>query len=121
MPYYRVVVADARMPRDGRFIEIIGHYDPKTEPSRVEIDKEKASQWLAKGAQPTQTVIHLFEIAGIIEKPVKAAAKKKAPAKKKVAAKIKKASKEETAPKEGGGEGGEGVTSDAGSSNSGQS
>lgn len=69
IPYYRVVVADARMPRDGRFIEVIGHYDPKREPSLVEIDTEKARTWLAKGAQPTQAVARLLKIVGIGKKP----------------------------------------------------
>ncbi len=64
-PIYRVVVADARMPRDGRFIEVVGRYNPQTEPSLVEIDQEKALKWLANGAQPTQTVEKLLRIAGI--------------------------------------------------------
>jgi small subunit ribosomal protein S16 len=64
LPVYRVVVADSRMPRDGRFIETIGFYDPKTEPSIVDIDMEKAESWLAKGAQPSNTVKKLLEIAG---------------------------------------------------------
>lgn len=55
-PYYRIVVADSRYPRDGRFIEEIGTYDPMTEPSTVVIDAGKASEWLKKGAQPTDTV-----------------------------------------------------------------
>lgn len=55
-PYYRIVVADSRYPRDGRFIEEIGTYDPMTEPSTVVIDTDKASEWLKKGAQPTDTV-----------------------------------------------------------------
>ena len=55
-PYYRIVVADSRYPRDGRFIEEIGTYDPMTEPSTVVIDVDKASEWLKKGAQPTDTV-----------------------------------------------------------------
>ncbi len=65
-PYYRVVVADARAPRDGRFIEVIGRYNPRTEPSTVEIDKEKALAWLSKGAQPTDQVKNLLKIAGVI-------------------------------------------------------
>lgn len=55
-PYYRIVVADSRYPRDGRFIEEIGTYDPMTKPSIVVIDADKASEWLKKGAQPTDTV-----------------------------------------------------------------
>jgi len=64
-PIYRVIVADSRMPRDGRFIEIIGRYNPQTEPSLVQIDQEKALKWLADGAQPTQAVEKLLRIAGI--------------------------------------------------------
>ena len=62
-PIYRVVVADSRYPRDGRFIEEIGYYDPTKEPSVVSIDKEKADKWLANGAQPTDTVKKLLKIA----------------------------------------------------------
>jgi small subunit ribosomal protein S16 len=64
-PIYRVVVADARAPRDGRSIETIGRYNPQHEPSLVEIDTEKAREWLAKGAQPTETVKKLLKIAGV--------------------------------------------------------
>lgn len=66
-PYYRVVVADSRSPRDGRFIENIGIYHPRTDPSRVEIDVDKARDWLAKGAQPTEAVANLLAIAGVEE------------------------------------------------------
>ncbi|MCL5292764.1 MAG: 30S ribosomal protein S16 [Actinobacteria bacterium] len=66
-PYYRVVAADARAPRDGRFIEVIGRYNPRTEPSTIEIDKEKALSWLSKGAQPTDQVKNLLKITGVIE------------------------------------------------------
>ena len=62
-PFYRLVVADSRYPRDGRFIEEIGYYDPTKEPSVVSIDKEKADKWLANGAQPTDTVKKLLKIA----------------------------------------------------------
>lgn len=62
-PFYRVVVADSRYPRDGRFIEEIGYYDPTKEPSVVTIDKEKADKWLANGAQPTDTVKKLLKVA----------------------------------------------------------
>ena len=62
-PFYRVVVAESRYPRDGRFIEEIGYYDPTKEPSVVSIDKEKADKWLANGAQPTDTVKKLLKIA----------------------------------------------------------
>ena len=64
-PFYRVVVADSRSPRDGRFLENIGIYHPNNEPSRVEIDTEKAAAWLAKGAQPTEAVARLLTIAGV--------------------------------------------------------
>lgn len=66
-PFYRVVVADSRCPRDGRFIEEIGYYDPMTEPSTVKIDGESAKKWIANGAQPTDTVRTLLKKSGIIE------------------------------------------------------
>ena len=59
-PSYRVVVADSRSPRDGRFIEILGHYNPLTSPPTVKIDREKARSWIAKGAQPSNTVKKLI-------------------------------------------------------------
>jgi small subunit ribosomal protein S16 len=62
-PFYRVVIADARAPRDGRFIEIIGRYNPRTDPSTIEIDVDKVDAWLAKGAQPTEAVEKLIAIA----------------------------------------------------------
>jgi len=65
-PFYRVVVADSRFPRDGRFIEEIGYYDPTKEPSVVKIDGEKAKKWIANGAQPTDTVKALLKKDGII-------------------------------------------------------
>lgn len=61
-PSYRVVVADSRAPRDGRFIEIIGHYNPLTEPPTVVIDRAKAEEWIRKGAQPSNTVKRLLEV-----------------------------------------------------------
>ena len=64
-PYYRIVVADSRSPRDGRFIEEIGTYDPNHDPSTYEIDAEKAKKWLNNGAQPTDVVGKLFKLAGI--------------------------------------------------------
>jgi len=67
-PFYRVVVADQRSPRDGRFIEIIGKYHPMDEPSVIEIDEAKALDWLRKGAQPSQTVQVLMSKVGIWEK-----------------------------------------------------
>jgi len=67
-PTYRFVVADAQAPRDGRFIEILGHYNPRTEPRTVVVDEEKARHWLAKGAQPSDTVRRLFAEKGIMER-----------------------------------------------------
>ncbi len=64
-PFYRVVVADSRYPRDGRFVEEIGYYDPTKNPSVIKIDAEKAKGWLAKGAQPTDTVKSILKIQGI--------------------------------------------------------
>ncbi|MBE5997873.1 MAG: 30S ribosomal protein S16 [Lachnospiraceae bacterium] len=64
-PFYRIVVADARSPRDGRFIEEIGYYDPTKDPSVFKIDEELAKKWLGNGAQPTDTVAKLFKISGI--------------------------------------------------------
>lgn len=64
-PFYRVIVADGRAPRDGRFIEELGYYDPLKEPADVKIDKEKAEKWLNNGAQPTDTVKRLFNGLGI--------------------------------------------------------
>ena len=67
MPFYRVVVADERAPRDGRFIEEIGYYNPMTEPATIKIDTEKAQQWLKNGAQPTDTARTLLKKSGVIE------------------------------------------------------
>ncbi|MEG1427814.1 MAG: 30S ribosomal protein S16 [Oscillospiraceae bacterium] len=66
-PFYRIVVADSRYPRDGRFIEELGYYNPMEEPSVVKVDPEKAKEWMAKGAQPTDTVKALFKKHGVIE------------------------------------------------------
>ena len=66
-PFYRVVVADSRYPRDGRFIEEIGYYDPTTEPAVVKIDAEAATKWIANGAQPTDTVKALLKKSGAID------------------------------------------------------
>ena len=65
---YRIVVADSRYPRDGRFIEILGHYNPTTTPATVKLDTEKAYEWIKKGAQPSDTVRTLLSKAGIIAK-----------------------------------------------------
>src|SRR5919204_3826254 len=67
-PFYRVIVADQRSPRDGRFIEIIGKYHPLEDPSLIEIDEEKALEWLRKGAQPSEPVTNLLRKVGIWEK-----------------------------------------------------
>ncbi|MDY2628623.1 MAG: 30S ribosomal protein S16 [Lachnospiraceae bacterium] len=64
-PFYRVIVADSRSPRDGRFIDEIGYYDPTKDPSVIKIDAEKANKWIANGAQPTETVDKLLKIAGV--------------------------------------------------------
>jgi small subunit ribosomal protein S16 len=64
-PIYRVVVADSRSPRDGRFIEIIGRYNPQTDPSTIELDEAKVKDWLGKGAQPSDAVAKLIKIAKI--------------------------------------------------------
>ena len=64
-PFYRVVVADSRCPRDGRFIEEIGYYNPITEPAEIKIDEEKALKWLQNGAQPTDTVKAILSKAGV--------------------------------------------------------
>jgi small subunit ribosomal protein S16 len=64
-PFYRVIVADSRAPRDGRFVEEIGYYNPLTEPALIKIDEEKAAKWLKNGAQPTDVVKRLFVKAGI--------------------------------------------------------
>jgi len=66
-PVYRIVAADSRSPRDGRFIEILGTYEPRAEPSRVVVDNEKAIRWLRNGAQPTDTVARLLTQSGAIE------------------------------------------------------
>ncbi len=65
-PFYRIVVADSRYPRDGRFIEEIGTYNPLTQPSEVKVDADKVKEWIAKGAQPTDTVKGLFKKNGIL-------------------------------------------------------
>ena len=66
-PFYRVVVADSRFPRDGRFIEEIGYYNPLTNPAEIKIDGEKAKKWISNGAQPTDTVKALLKKSGAID------------------------------------------------------
>ena len=65
-PFYRVVVADARLPRDGRFIDEVGYYDPTVEPSVIKFDEENTKKWLANGAQPTDRVAKLLKSAGLV-------------------------------------------------------
>jgi small subunit ribosomal protein S16 len=77
-PTYRLVAADSRSPRDGRFIEILGTYEPRAEPSVINIDVDKTVKWLSDGAQPTETVSKLLKVSGALEqfeasKPAKAA------------------------------------------------
>ncbi len=67
MPFYRIIVADERCPRDGRFIEEIGHYDPRQQPAEIKVDNDAAKKWLANGAQPTETVRILLKKSGAIE------------------------------------------------------
>ena len=66
-PFYRIVVADVRAPRDGKFIQELGYYDPMKEPKEIKIDEELAKKWLANGAQPTDTVKSLFKKSGILQ------------------------------------------------------
>ncbi len=66
-PFYRIVVADSRSPRDGKFIEEIGYYNPLTNPVEVKVNEEKVSKWLSNGAQPTETVKRLLSNAGLIK------------------------------------------------------
>ncbi len=66
-PQYRIVAADARSPRDGRFIEILGHYDPRQDPSALTVDNDKAVKWLKEGAQPTERVAKLLTVSGAME------------------------------------------------------
>ncbi len=65
-PFYRIVVADSRYPRDGRFIEQLGTYDPLKEPAEIKVDAERAQAWIRTGAQPTDTVKRLFKTAGVL-------------------------------------------------------
>jgi small subunit ribosomal protein S16 len=65
-PFYRIVVADARSPRDGQYIERVGSYNPRTQPSDIQVDTEKAQAWLDKGAQPTDQVRKLLKVSGVL-------------------------------------------------------
>lgn len=89
-PYYRIVIADSRMPRDGRYIEQIGAYNPLTSPKTIEINLEKVDEWLAKGAQPSSAVGHLIDIV----RSGSAAPEKKVKLSKKAEEKARKAAQE---------------------------
>ena len=89
-PYYRIVIADSRMPRDGRYIEQVGRYNPLTNPKTIEIDLEKVDAWISKGAQPTNSVSHLIDVVRNGQPVVE----KKAKISKKAAAKAAKAAEE---------------------------
>ena len=82
-PFYRIVIVDSRVARDGKYIDKIGHYNPISNPAEVVIDEAKAKDWLAKGVQPTETVRALLLNQGIIEKPAKLSPAKTTPKKKK--------------------------------------
>ena len=71
-PTYRIVVADKAAPRDGRFIESLGYYEPKAEPAVIKVDAEKAQKWIAQGATPSETVHSIFKKAGVYENKTKA-------------------------------------------------
>ncbi|HYF53618.1 MAG TPA: 30S ribosomal protein S16 [Salinarimonas sp.] len=84
-PYYRIVVADARSPRDGRFIDKVGTYDPmkpKDDPARVQLETDKIQAWLAKGAQPTDRVLRFLDAAGLAKRPARSNPQKAQPGKK---------------------------------------
>lgn len=70
-PYYRLVVADARSPRDGRFVDTIGHYDPKSDPLEYHVNEERAKLWLSRGAQPTMAAARVLHKLGLVEQPWK--------------------------------------------------
>ena len=95
--FYRVVVADGRMPRDGRYIELVGRYNPLTNPKTIELDLEKVDSWIAKGAQPSDRVAKLIAIVNGTEKPAKIQAREQLKAAEKAAA--EKAAAEEAARK----------------------
>ncbi len=79
-PFYRIVVADSRSPRDGRFIETLGYYNPLTDPSELKIDGEKAKLWLSRGAQPTDTAGALLKREGLLERSAPRQSKASVPA-----------------------------------------
>ena len=82
-PFYRIVVVDSRVARDGQYIDKVGHYNPVANPVEIVIDADKAKDWIAKGVQPTETVKSLLVNAGVIEKPTKLSPAKTNPKKKK--------------------------------------
>ncbi|MEO0495772.1 MAG: 30S ribosomal protein S16 [Pseudomonadota bacterium] len=99
-PYYRIVVADARAPRDGRFLEKLGHYNPllaKDNENRVSIDVDKAKEWMAKGAQPTDRVMRFLDEAGVLKREARNNPKKAEPGKKAQERLAEKKQKEEDA------------------------
>ena len=92
-PTYRVVAADSRSPRNGRFIEIVGTYEPRQEPTRINVDNEKAVAWLRKGAQPTDRVLRFLDKAGVMPRPSRSNPQKAEPgtkAKERAAARAEK-------------------------------
>ena len=95
-PMYRIVVADSRSPRDGAFIEVIGHYNPLTDPETYDVDQERAQKWLKQGAQPTETVARLLSKSGIGEvvKPKAGSESSEKPKKAKSTTKTKSITKE---------------------------
>lgn len=95
-PFYRIVVADSRTARGGRFIDMIGHYDPTTEPPTMKVDAEKATLWLSRGAQPSDTVMSLLKKTGVVGAKVEAPAVEETP--KPAAKRTKKAAAEAEAP-----------------------
>lgn len=95
-PYYRIVVADSRSPRDGRFIERVGSYDPmktRDDPARVALETEKIQAWLAKGAQPTDRVLRFLDAAGLMNRPARNNPDKGKPGEKAVARSAERAKK----------------------------
>ena len=106
-PYYRIVVADSRAPRDGRFIEKVGAYDPmkkKDDPARVALETEKVRAWLAKGAQPTDRVLRFLDAAGLMKRDARNNPQKAQPGKKAQERAAARASASSEAPAEGAGE-----------------
>lgn len=98
-PFYRLVVADSRSPRDGRFIEILGTYNPLTDPAEIKVDAERAKHWLGNGASPSDTAKILLQKAGVLEAPERPAAEPKAkPAKAEPEVEVKAEAPVEEAP-----------------------